>query len=176
MNDAANDLVDVVDDAGNVIGIVTRQQMRCRRLPHRCVYVLVFDSSGRLLVHQRTASKDLFPAYWDLCIGGVLAAGETFDDGARRESREELGIELDLKPLFPFRYSDDHTTVHAMVFQAVHNGPFQFQPEEVQSGRFIAIEELNSLVAQFPFCPDGLEVWREFLRTGRLECEKHATI
>ncbi len=175
MNDPANDLVDVVDDAGHVVGIVTRQEMRRGRLPHRCVYVLVFDSRGRLLIHQRTASKDVFPSYWDVCVGGVLAAGESFDDSARRESGEELGVDLNPEPLFPFRYSDEQTTVHAMVYRANHNGPFQFQPEEVQSGRFVEICELNGHFSRLRFCPDGLQIWQEYLRANWRNREKRAT-
>src|SRR5947209_7709294 len=75
-----DELVDVVDAAGNTIGVVTRRVMRGQRLPHRCVYLLVFNARGELFIHQRTAAKDVFPSYWDVAIGGVLGAGEAFDD------------------------------------------------------------------------------------------------
>src|SRR6201999_1878614 len=85
---AANELVDVIDAAGNTIGVVTRREMRQNRLPHRCTYVVVFNARGELFIHLRTALKDVYPSYWDICVGGVLAAGETYDDGARREVLE----------------------------------------------------------------------------------------
>lgn len=91
MIDPGTELVDVVDDDGHPIARVTRREMRARRLPHRCVYLLVFDAAGRIFVHQRTATKDVFPSRWDMTIGGVLAAGEDFETGARRELEEELG-------------------------------------------------------------------------------------
>src|SRR6516162_2350877 len=104
MPGAADELVDVIDDAGNTVGVVTRRVMRERRLPHRCTYVLVFNARGDLFVHLRTATKDVYPSHWDVCIGGVVAARETFDQGARREIHEELGIQADPQMLFPFRY------------------------------------------------------------------------
>src|SRR6266851_4778436 len=90
---AAEEMVDVIDDAGRTVGVVTRQEMRRRRLPHRSTAILVFDHSGRLFIHLRTPSKDVFPSHWDVAVGGVLSAGESFTEGAQREVREELGVD-----------------------------------------------------------------------------------
>src|ERR1044071_4876993 len=94
MSSAKDELVDVIDDAGQVVRVVTRAEMRAQRLPHRCVYILVFNAQGELFVHERTATKDVYPSYWDVCVGGVLASGEEFDSAARREAAEELGVEV----------------------------------------------------------------------------------
>ena len=40
-HDPGAELVDVLDDAGRVIAQTPRRDMRARRLPHRCVYILV---------------------------------------------------------------------------------------------------------------------------------------
>ena len=85
---AADELVDVVDDAGNTMAVVTRREMRARKLPHRAVYVLVFDTRGNLFIHLRTPTKDIWPGRWDICIGGVLTAGESFDVGVGDVRRE----------------------------------------------------------------------------------------
>ena len=173
---SAEELVDITDDAGTVIGITTRQEMRLRRLPHRCTYILVFNRHGNLFVHQRTANKDVNPSFWDVCVGGVSAACESFDDGARRELLEELGVEAVPEPLFPFRYADDRTIVHAMVYRVIHDGPFHFQPEEVARGEFVSVAELNRWFAERMFCPDGVDVWREFARRAKVACERPATV
>src|SRR5262245_41512350 len=102
----SDDLVDLIDDAGHTVRVVTRRRVREERLPHRCVYLLVMNRKGELFVHQRTATKDVYPSHWDVTVGGVLAAGESFEEGARREGSEELGVEIEPEPLFPFRYED----------------------------------------------------------------------
>lgn len=163
----SDELVDVIDDAGNTIGIVPRSRMRGERLPHRCVYLFVVNPLRELFIHQRTATKDVFPSYWDVCVGGVLAAGETFDEAARREGAEELGVEVSPEPMFPFRYSDDRTTVQAFVYLVRHAGPFRLQPEEVVHGLFVGPEELARRVQAEPFCPDGLAALQE-ARQGKL--------
>jgi isopentenyldiphosphate isomerase len=145
--------------------VVTRRAMRAERLPHRCTYVLVFNQRGELFVHLRTATKDVYPSHWDLCIGGVLAAGESFDDGVQREIAEELGVQ-DAMPeaLFPFRYVDAATVVQAMAYRLVHDGPFHLQAEEIVRGEFVPIDGLEAMIAREPFCPDGLQMWAEYER------------
>ncbi len=153
-----HELVDVLDDAGRTIGAVTRAEMRRKRLPHRCVYLLVQNRAGWLFIHQRTATKDIFPLYWDVTVGGVLAAGESFDEGILREAVEELGVEVQPEPLFSFRYADEQTVVQAMVYRAVHEGPFHLQVEEVVQGLFVSKHELAHRRRRDSFCPDGLAV------------------
>ena len=160
------ELVDVIDDEGRTVAVVTRREMRARRLRHRCTYLLVFNRRGELFIHLRTASKDVYPSHWDVAAGGVLAAGESFDEGARREGREELGIDVQPEPLFPVRYADDRTVVHAVAYRVVHDGPFRLQPEEIVRGEFVPLDEVAGRAAREPFCPDGLAVLAEFRRRG----------
>ena len=160
----ADELVDVIDDAGNTIAVVTRREMRLKRLPHRCTYVLVFNRRGGLFIHQRTPTKDVYPSYWDVCIGGVLTAGETFVVGVRREIREELGIDGDAIELFPFRYADAATFAHGMAYRLDHDGPFQLQAEEIVRGEFVAVPEVLERIERDAFCPDGVRVLQRFLK------------
>ena len=161
---SADELVDVLDAEGRTVGVVTRREMRARRLPHRSSYVLVFNRAGDLFVHLRVPTKDVYPGHWDVAIGGVLAAGETFDDGARREAAEELGVDVAVEPLFPVRWEDVHTIVHGMAYRAVHEGPFRLQPEEIVRGEFLAVDAIEARAAREPFCPDGLAVLAELRR------------
>jgi isopentenyldiphosphate isomerase len=160
----ADELIDLLDENGKVVGIVRRGEVRRRRLPHRCVYILVFNSRGDLLIHQRTATKDVFPSYWDVAFGGIPMAGESFGEAAEREGNEELGIEIAPVELFPFRYKDQFAQAHAMVYRAVSDGPFQFQIEEVERAEFVEVARLSQRIGLNTFCPDGLAVWAEYQR------------
>jgi 8-oxo-dGTP pyrophosphatase MutT (NUDIX family) len=168
-SDPYAELVDVVDDAGRIVGTVTRRELRARRLPHRCAYVLVFNSRCELFVHQRTATKDIYPSYFDVTIGGVLSAGESFDEGARRETFEELGVAMPLEPLFDFRYADELSVVRGMVYRGTHDGPFILQPEEVVTGSFMPLREVARQIERLAFCPDGVAV----LKAYRERFERH---
>lgn len=163
MHNPGDELVDIIDEAGRTVATLSRREMRGRRLLHRCTYILVFDRRGRLFVHLRTPTKDVYPSYWDVAVGGVLGAGESFPEGARRELNEELGVDAELTELFPVRYSDAKTQVQGMAYRVVHEGPFRLQPEEVVRGEFVTVEEVLHRAEHEPFCQDGLQVLREHI-------------
>jgi isopentenyldiphosphate isomerase len=162
--DPGAELVDVVDDEGRTVATVSRREMRARRLPHRSVYVLVFNRAGELFIHLRVATKDVYPGHWDVAIGGVLAAGESFDQGAHREAREELGVDVHPAPLFPIRWQDQTNVVHGMAYTGTHDGPFQLQRDEIVRGEFVPLDAVRVRSESEPFCPDGLAVLAEFVR------------
>ena len=168
-HDPGQELVDVIDDEGRTVGVVTRREMRAKRLPHRVIYVVVFNRAGELFIHLRTASKDLYPSFWDPVIGGVVAAGESFAQGVRREVREEIGIDAEPEELFPFRFTNDKSIIQGMVYRLDHDGPFTLQPEEIVRGEFVTLAEIDERARQQPFCPDGLAVLAELRRRFKNE-------
>ncbi|MDH4076132.1 MAG: NUDIX domain-containing protein, partial [Acidimicrobiia bacterium] len=102
------ELVEVVDEAGSVVRVATRTDVRAGNLRHRCTYIAVVDGDGRLVVHQRADWKDVYPGYWDLCFGGVCGVGEEWAESAARELAEEAGIAgAALRLLGPVAYDAD---------------------------------------------------------------------
>jgi 8-oxo-dGTP pyrophosphatase MutT (NUDIX family) len=140
-----------------VLRIVTRAEMRASGLRHRCTYIGVVDRAGeRLLIHQRAATKDVYPSYWDVCAGGVCTAGEPWLASARRELLEELGIDAPLADLGQGEWAGDGAAVVGRTFMARHDGPFTFADGEVVEARFVTFAELDELLASEPFCPDSV--------------------
>jgi 8-oxo-dGTP pyrophosphatase MutT (NUDIX family) len=168
VSDPGDEPVDVVDENDSVIATVTRREMRARYLLHRCTYVIVRNPRGEVYVHRRTDTKDVYPGMYDVTAGGVLASGESYDDGAARELEEELGIGA-VAPTFRFkhRYSGPGGDVWGAVYDVVWDGPIRWQPEEVAWGAFVPVEEVEAMIARERFCPDGLEVFRRWLAEGR---------
>jgi isopentenyldiphosphate isomerase len=162
------EMVDIVDAEDRVVGQVSREAMRRDNLLHRAVYVLLVDSRGWLFVHRRTDTKDVYPGFWDVTVGGVVAAGEDYPAAARRELWEELGVSpASLEPLAPLRHEDAHTRVRGMAFLALHDGPVTLQEDEIAFGRFVPMAEAERLVAEERCCPDGAEALRAYLARSR---------
>src|SRR5919109_1154074 len=138
--EAADEMVVIVDERNQVVGAAPRREMRARRLPHRSTYVLVFNSRGELYVQKRTLTKDVFPGYCDVAAGGVVLAGETYEQGAERELEEEMGIRgVPLTRLFDFSFEDEHIRVWGCAFSCVYDGAMVLQEEEVESGAFVPL-------------------------------------
>jgi len=165
---SADERVDVVDEADQVVGQASRADVRRDNLRHRSVYIFVFNPEGQLLVHRRTTTKDVFPDHWDLAIGGVLQAGEAYDAAARRELAEEVGIAaVPLRRLFPFRYDDEHNHVVGMLFSCVWDGVLRLQADEIATAEWLDLDAVFERVQREPFCPDSIEAFRQYL--ARLE-------
>lgn len=89
---ATRQQVGIVDVNGNVIEVIDRAEMRRRGARHRCTYVVVIRTDGRVVVHQRAPWKDVAPSLWDLAFGGVCDVGEGWLASAKRELAEGAGI------------------------------------------------------------------------------------
>jgi 8-oxo-dGTP pyrophosphatase MutT (NUDIX family) len=161
---SAHESVIIVDRDNNEVGIVTREEMRAGRLPHRATYILVFNSKGELFVQKRTLTKDVYAGYYDVAAGGVVLAGESYAKGALRELEEELGIkEIPLASVFDFFYEDTHIRLWGRAFTCVYDGELFLQEEEIECGEFMDVEGVFRLAESEPFTPDCLYVLRRYL-------------
>jgi isopentenyldiphosphate isomerase len=152
--------VDLIDEHDQVLGVVSRAEMRADRLLHRCVFVAVQHPDGRLLVHRRREHKDVWPGWFDIAVGGVVAAGERYDDAARREVAEEVGLD-DALPVaiddgVARLYRDGEVALLGRCYRVVHPGPFTFADGEVVEARWVDRAELDHLLATEWFLPDSL--------------------
>ena len=164
--DPGDELLDVVDEQDRVVGQATRREVRRRRLLHRFSSVLCRDGAGRLYVHRRTDDKDVYPGMYDMAAGGVLAAGESYLDGARRELAEELGVAgPEPRFLFKHRYRGQENPSWSSLYEVTWDGPVTPQVSEIAWGAFLTLEELDARIREWPFCPDGLEIFRRW-RSG----------
>jgi 8-oxo-dGTP pyrophosphatase MutT (NUDIX family) len=161
--DPGDELLDVVDEQDLVVGQATRREVRARRLLHRFSSVLCRDGAGRLYVHRRTDDKDVYPGMYDLAAGGVLAAGETYLEAARRELAEELGVAgPEPRFLFKHRYRGRENPSWSATFEVTWDGPITPQASEIAWGGFLTMDELAARLQQWQFCPDGLEIFRRW--------------
>lgn len=164
--DPGASLVDVVDADDRVIDTVTRARMRTEALRHRAVYVVVRTTDGDLVVHRRADWKDVYPGAWDVCFGGVLDAGEGWDQAAGRELAEEAGIEAALRPLGTGTYEAEGIAINGRVYQCVHDGPYPCPDGEVVEVRVVALADVAAFLDAHPHCPDSAQLVLPLLSIG----------
>lgn len=87
------ELIDLVDKEGTV---VIKKVPRTQATAHSDLYMqivigVIFNRSGKVLVHKRSAKKKVNPGDIDHVCGGILC-GESPTEAFVRESQEETGI------------------------------------------------------------------------------------
>lgn len=162
-----DELVALYDEDGIVVGSAPRSVVRARNLRHAASSVVVRDPLGRIYLHRRTDTKDVYPGLLDFAAGGVVVAGEDPADGARRETEEELGIVgARLEPMGTADYADAHTRYRAFRYLVSWDGEIRWQPEEVAWGDWVTLEELVRRLIDEPgtIVPDTAAVWGDLVR------------
>lgn len=165
--DPGDELVDIVDEDDRLVRVVTRREMRADRLLHRGTAILVRRDDGEVFVHRRTDTKDVHPGMHDMFFGGVVCAGETYDDNARRELAEESGIE-GVEPRFLCRYLYRGPTVAlwTAAYEVRWEGDVRLQPEEVAWGAFVTVAELDRMLEDLGFGPDSRDLYARLRAEG----------
>lgn len=180
MSDPGSELVEVLDEAGRVEGVVTRAEMRAGNLRHRASFVVVVSlDRARVLVHRRADWKDVWPGAWDLAFGGVAGVAESEAVTAVRELYEELGLDVapnDLQTVGVGRYDGPEVRVIGNVWLVVSDGPFELERNEVTStdrmsgtGEVVEVEwlelaDLDGWLHGHEVCPDTVSIVVPLLR------------
>ncbi|MEU9733227.1 NUDIX domain-containing protein [Streptomyces sp. NPDC048002] len=159
---AADEILDVVDEHDRVVGQSPRGLVYAEGLRHRCVFVQARDAEGRLFVHRRTSTKLVFPSLYDMFVGGVVGAGESYDTAALREAEEELGVSGLPRPEFLFKFLYEDGAGHSWwsaVYEVRCELPVSPQVEEVAWHAFLPESEVRDRLTEWEWVPDGLAAY-----------------
>ena len=162
----SEEMLEVIDDQGNVIGLSSRSE--CHKNPkllHRTVHVLIFTSTGQLVLQRRALTKDIQPGKWDTSVGGHLSPGETVQACAEREMNEELGINhVRLHFLQQYTWRTDRESERVVTYKAIHNGPFTPQKNEIDCIRTWKKEDIFQSLGTGIFTPNFEYEWHLYQR------------
>jgi 16S rRNA (adenine1518-N6/adenine1519-N6)-dimethyltransferase len=159
----ASEMFDVVNEHNEVIQQLPRGEVHARGLLHRAVHVFVINARGEVYLQKRSHLKDVSPLKWDSSAAGHLDVGESYAACAIRETREEIGIEIDgteLAAQLPAGAHTDHEFVELHL--ARHNGPMRPLPEEIACGEWFAPEVVDAWVSARPqdFAKGFISCWK----------------
>ena len=119
------------------------------------VHVCIFDREGRMLIQQRQPFKKGWSNLWDVTVGGHAAAGDSSRSAAERETKEELGLSVDLKdvrPTLTLHWEHGFDDYYVLTRQ-VDLTSLQLQYEEVQAVRWATKEEILHMIDDGTFIP-----------------------
>jgi len=168
------EIFDVVNERDEVIGQAPRKEVHARRLWHRAVHVLVFNSRGEVFLQKRSLKKDTAAGKWDSSSSGHLDTGEDYDACAVREVREEIGLILAKPPerLFKINARPETGWEFCWIYCCASEGPFTLHPEEIETGDWFTPDAVTKWVDGTPqdFASAFVLIWNMYRPPAR----KHA--
>ncbi len=127
------------------------------------MHLLVLNAAGKVFLHKRSKTKDLFPGVWDSSAAGHVGAGEDYDGTAARELEEELGCKPVKPPqrLFKIEAREETGQEFVWVYRVEAEGPFILQPEEIECGDWFSPDAIDCWIKEKPqdFAPALLFIW-----------------
>lgn len=147
MKDIQDEQFIVVNEKDEVIGYNTRYECHHNKhLIHRVIDVVLFNKEGKIAMQKRSEKKDLYPGYYCVTASGHVSKGESYEETAYRELKEEMGVEgVTLTKQGTFIVYNETETEMTTLFVGQYNGPFTFPKDEVESIYYFSKEEMEAL-------------------------------
>jgi isopentenyl-diphosphate delta-isomerase len=150
------DLVVLVDENDNEIGLMEKLQAHTIPALHRAVSVFIFNSERQMLLQRRSESKYHSASLWTNTACTHPYHGESNLVAAARRLKQEMGLESDLKEVFQFiyqaevgmgltEYEYDH------VFIGLSDELPNPNPDEVCEYEYIDLDDLKERLQTDPY-------------------------
>jgi 16S rRNA (adenine1518-N6/adenine1519-N6)-dimethyltransferase len=140
----------VVDVDDCVIGAESRDHVHVNNLRHRAIHVAIFNREGEIFLQRRSIWKDRHPGRWDSSTSGHVAPGESYEQAAHRELREEIGIDCQLESVGKLPCSAATGWEFIEVFRGKHEGPFALAALEIETGAFFPLDQVRGWLGRNP--------------------------
>jgi isopentenyl-diphosphate delta-isomerase len=151
----------LVNELDEPIGLMPKLEAHQKAILHRAFSVFVLNDQNEIMLQQRAGHKYHSPLLWTNTCCSHQREGETNIGAGTRRLYEEMGFTTDIKELFHFIYKapfDNGLTEHELdhVMLGYYNGQPEINPEEVESWKWMKIEDIkNDMILQ----PEQYTVW-----------------
>jgi isopentenyldiphosphate isomerase len=148
--------IDFVDRDDCVIGSGTIDEARASGHIHRVARIFIYNTNGELILQKRASHMKTFPDKWDHSAAGHVDHGETYDDAAKRELMEEVGIsgvDLSKREKYFSEEADEEGQVKKRfntVYRGVYDGVVKPNPDEVSEVRWVSPVVLEDWMNERP--------------------------
>jgi len=164
---------DVVDENDRIIGRASRDECHKKGLIHRAIYIIVINSKKEILLQKRSMKKDLHPGLWTTSVSGHVDSGESYEEAAHREMKEEIGATGKLSEILAFSFKDisikDRCDYEMKkIFSTKNEGPFKPDKEELDKVEFFSCKKIVEMMANGIVTPPSVEVMKRILQSQKL--------
>lgn len=159
MQSDQDELLIVVNEQDNVLDHLPRSEVHQKKLLHRTISVVVFTNKKELVMQIRGLNKDTYPGMYSNAVGGHVIKGQSYEDAAKQEAFEEIGLREPLTFVAKKIMEDPIHRTMTSIFKATSDGPFKKNPEEVEDIIKVPLSKVKNFTNKF--YPATLQVLTE---------------
>lgn len=153
-----DEYIDILTESGAKTGkTAQKSEIHRKGYFHNTAHLWFYTDQKDVLLAQRAASKTLHPLLWDVSVAGHIDAGETVEEGAIRETQEEIGLNItenDLQKIGAFEcfqtYENgiiDNEFHHTFLVKLnVSVNELKPQEGEVENLKLVSITDFSELI------------------------------
>ena len=93
------EMLEVVDDNDNVVGLESREKIHKEGLLHREIHIWFITPNSEIIFQHRAKDKDTYPDKLDATVSGHVEPEMSYDETAVKECKEETDIDIDMNKL-----------------------------------------------------------------------------
>jgi isopentenyldiphosphate isomerase len=157
-----DELLDLVNDNDEVIGTKLRSEVYAEGLKNfRVVNAMIVNDKGELWIPRRAAHKKIFPLGLDMSMGGHVESGEGYDETFRRETAEELNLDVTTVPiklLGKLTPHEDGVSAFQQVYEIKLNEAPAYNPDDYISYEWLTPQALLNQLASGEKSKDDLPI------------------
>lgn len=157
-----DELLDLVNDNDEVIGTKLRSEVYAEGLKNfRAVNAMIVNDKGELWIPRRTEHKKIFPLGLDMSMGGHVESGEDYDETFRRETAEELNLDVDTVPtklLGKLTPHEDGVSAFQQVYEINMNEAPNYNPQDFIEAYWLTPQALLDKLANGEKSKDDLPI------------------
>ncbi|MGC1204054.1 MAG: NUDIX domain-containing protein [Flavobacteriaceae bacterium] len=153
-----DEYIDIVDKNGNPTGeSELKSVIHLKGYYHNTAHIWFYTNDGKILLSQRSAKKTICPLLWDVSVAGHIDAGESIEQAAIRETKEEIGLTISKNNLLKIGVFEcfqsyenginDNEFHHTFICELkVHISDLTPQEEEVASIKLVTSNDFQELI------------------------------
>lgn len=118
------------------------------------------------LIQKRSKRKKSFGGMWYCSVGGSVISGEEPIDGLLRETKEELGIDLDRDKIYLKRIIRENNGIFYiyLIDMNVNLEDVKLQEEEVEDAKIASVDEIFRMIDEGILL--NLSYYRDFFNSA----------
>ncbi len=165
---ATEEIWNILDEDGNLTGETMHkndEKVWQKGIYHQGVDVWIINSKKQILIQRRSPQKKLEPNVWAM-TGGSVRKGENALEALKRETLEELGIELDVEKGIKIQhYKTGNVWLEEyIVEQDINLENITMQTEEVSEVKFATYDEIEKIYQKNLFIKNRWEFVKEEIK------------